>query len=101
MQNLRWKASASFPPLPLAAIASIVCGATGVDTVRLRAGSSLRRVHRISAVLFLVSIVPAGVASFAGDPDSPSPVVYLPLFPLLGLALTGIYQLVDPWISRK
>ena len=78
-----------------------VAAQLGVDTVRLRAGAFLRRVHRISAIFFLVSIPPAGYASFTGDPNSPSPVVYLPLFPLLGLALTGVYQLVEPWISRN
>jgi hypothetical protein len=27
-------------------------------------------------------------------------VVYLPLFPLLGLTLTGTYLLVRPWVRR-
>jgi hypothetical protein len=60
----------------------------------------IRRVHRIFAILFLLSIPPAGYASFTGDPASPSPVVYVPLFPLLILTLTGTYQLVMPWIRQ-
>lgn len=60
----------------------------------------LRRFHRIMAILFLLSIPPAGYFSFTGDPTSPSPVVYIPLFPLLGLTLTGTYMLVRPWVMR-
>ena len=41
-----------------------------------------RRVHRIFAVLFLLTIPPAAYFSFTGDPNSPHPVVYGPLFPL-------------------
>ena len=62
--------------------------------------SAIRRIHRVLAILFLLSIAPAAYYSFTGDPDSPSPVVYVPLFPLLGLTLTGTYQLVMPWIHR-
>jgi hypothetical protein len=62
----------------------------------------VRRVHRLSAVFFLLSIPPAGYASFTGtDPSNPSPLVYIPLFPLLFLALTGIYQLVLPWVRGR
>jgi hypothetical protein len=32
-----------------------------------------RRVHRILAVLFLLTIPPAAYFSFTGDPDSPHP----------------------------
>lgn len=60
----------------------------------------LRRTHRVVAILFLLSIPPAAYASFTGDPASPSPVVYVPLFPLLFLTLTGTYMLVRPWIQR-
>jgi hypothetical protein len=59
----------------------------------------IRRVHRVSAVLFLVAIPPAGFASATGD--EASPLVYIPLIPLLGLTLTGIYQLVMPWVRRR
>jgi|GEM_PF-3302549 len=62
------------------------------------ADAILRKIHRISAIVFLLSIPPAGYFSFTGDPLSPSPVVYVPLFPLLALTLTGTYQLVAPWI---
>ncbi len=58
----------------------------------------ITRVHRVSAVLFLISTVPAGIASARGG--DPSPVVYIPLVFLLGLTLTGTYQLVMPWIRR-
>jgi hypothetical protein len=66
----------------------------------MAAEAFLRRAHRVIAVLFLVSIPPAAYFSFTGDPASPSPVVYLPLFPLLGLTLTGTYLLVRPWVRR-
>ncbi len=58
----------------------------------------LRRFHRVVAVLFLVSIVPAGFASSRGG--QPAFAVYLPLFPLLGLTVTGSYLLVRPWVQR-
>lgn len=63
----------------------------------MTADALLRRIHRVIAVLFLVSIPPAAFASFRGD--ATSPLVYLPLFPLLGLTLTGSYLLVRPWIQ--
>jgi hypothetical protein len=59
------------------------------------------KVHRWCAGLFLLSVVPAAYASFTGDPDSPSPLVYLPLPFLLVLTLTGTYQLVIPWIRKR
>lgn len=62
--------------------------------------SVLRKTHRILAILFLLSIPPAAYFSFTGDPTSPSPVVYIPLFPLFGLTFTGTYMLVRPWILR-
>ena len=49
----------------------------------------LRRTHRVIAVLFLVTIPPAAYFSFTATGDEVSPVVYFPLIPLLGLALTG------------
>ncbi|WP_247004858.1 hypothetical protein [Halosolutus gelatinilyticus] len=60
----------------------------------------LRRTHRVIAVLFLVTIPPAGFFSFSATGSEVSPVVYLPLFPLLGLILTGTYLLVKPWARR-
>ncbi len=66
----------------------------------MTADGFLRRFHRIMAILFLLSIPPAGYFSFTGDPAAPSPVVYIPLFPLLGLTLTGTYMLVRPWVLR-
>lgn len=58
----------------------------------------MRKVHRIIAGLFLLTIPPAAYASFTGDPASPSPLVYLPLFPLFILIITGTYMLVRPWV---
>jgi hypothetical protein len=58
-----------------------------------------RRVHRILAVLFLLTIPPAAYFSFTGDPDSPHPVVYVPLFPLALMVITGTWMLVRPWIK--
>jgi hypothetical protein len=60
----------------------------------------LRRTHRVIAVLFLVTIPPAAYFSFTATGDEVSPVVYFPLVPLLGLALTGSYLLVKPWVQR-
>ena len=60
----------------------------------------LRRTHRVIAVLFLVSVPPAAYFSFNATGDDVSPVVYFPLVPLLGLALTGSYLLVQPWVQR-
>lgn len=58
-----------------------------------------RRVHRIMAVLFLLAIPPATYFSFTGDPASPHPAVYLPLFPLAFMTITGTWMLVRPWIK--
>ena len=63
--------------------------------------SVVRRTHRIVAGLFLLTIVPAAYFSFTGDPNSPHPVVYAPLLPLLLLTVTGSYQLVLPWTRRR
>lgn len=65
------------------------------------ADAFIRRLHRIVALLFLLSIPPAAYSSFTGDPTAPSPFVYLPLVPLLILTLTGTYQLVAPWVRRR
>ena len=59
----------------------------------------LRRVHRVIAALFLITIPPAGYFSLAATGDEVSPVVYFPLLPLLGLTLTGSYLLVRPWVQ--
>jgi hypothetical protein len=59
----------------------------------------LRRIHRLIAALFLLTIPPAAYFSFTGDPSAPSPVVYLPLIPLFGLTITGSYLLVKPWVN--
>jgi hypothetical protein len=61
----------------------------------------LRRIHRWIALFFLLSIPPAAYASFTGDPQAPSPLVYVPLFPLFGLILTGTYLLVKTWIQGR
>ena len=60
-----------------------------------------RRVHRIMAVLFLLTIPPATYFSFTGDPASPHPVVYFPLFPLALMSITGTWMLVRPWIKSR
>lgn len=61
---------------------------------------ALRRSHRVVAVLFLLSIPPAGYVSLTTTGSEVSPVVYLPLFPLLVLTLTGSYLLGEPWVRR-
>ena len=58
----------------------------------------MRKIHRVIAALFLLTLPPAAYASFTGNPESPSPLVYLPLFPLFVLIITGTYMLVRPWI---
>jgi hypothetical protein len=63
-----------------------------------KADRIITKVHRVCAGLFLLSILPAGYASFQGDAESP--LVYLPLPFLFVLILTGTYQLVTPWIRR-
>ena len=57
-----------------------------------------RRVHRILAVLFLLTIPPAAYFSFTGDPDSPHPVFSVPLLRAL-MVITGTWMLVRPWIQ--
>jgi hypothetical protein len=67
----------------------------------MAAEAFLRRTHRVIAALFLLTIPPAAYFSIDGaDPAHPSPFVYLPLFPLFLLTLTGTYLLVRPWILR-
>jgi heme A synthase len=63
--------------------------------------SVVRRTHRVVAGIFLITIVPAAYFSFTGDPNSPHPLVYAPLLPLLLLIVTGSYQLVLPWTRRR
>jgi peptidoglycan/LPS O-acetylase OafA/YrhL len=58
-----------------------------------------RRVHRILAVVFLLTIPPAAYYSFNGDPAAPHPLVYAPLFPLFVMIITGTWLLVRPWIK--
>lgn len=67
----------------------------------MSAESVIRRTHRVVAGLFLLTIVPAAYFSFTGDPNSPHPVVYAPLLPLLLLTVTGSYQLAAPWTRRR
>ena len=67
----------------------------------MSAESVIRRTHRVVAGLFLITFVPAAYFSFTGDPNSPHPLVYAPLLPLLLLTLTGTYQLVRPWVRRR
>jgi len=66
---------------------------------RGKADRIITKVHRVGAGLFLLSMIPAGYASFKGD--IASPLVYLPLPFLFALILTGAYQLVMPWIRRR
>lgn len=59
----------------------------------------ITKVHRVVAGLFLLSILPAMYASLIlKDPESP--LVYLPLPFLFALTLTGLYQLVAPWVRK-
>ena len=65
------------------------------------AAAIITKIHRVCAGLLLLSMVPAGYASFTGDPAHPSPLVYLPLLFLFPLIITGTYQLVAPWIRKR
>lgn len=67
----------------------------------MSAESVIRKTHRVVAGLFLITVVPAAYLSFTGNPDSPHPLVYAPLLPLLLLTVTGTYQLVLPWTRRR
>ncbi len=67
----------------------------------MSAESVIRKTHRIVAGLFLITFVPAAYFSVTSDPNSPHPLVYAPLLPLLLLTLTGTYQLVRPWTRRR
>ena len=67
----------------------------------MSAESVIRKTHRAVAGLFLITIVPAAYLSFTGNPESPHPLVYAPLLPLLLLTVTGTYQLVLPWTRRR
>ena len=58
----------------------------------------INKVHRVSAGLLLLTMVPAGYVSFQGNAESAW--VYLPLAPLFALILTGTYQLVLPWVRK-
>lgn len=64
----------------------------------MAADAVLRRAHRLVAVLFLLTIPPAAVASGRGG--DPTVWVYLPLAPLFVLVLSGVYLLVRPWVLR-
>lgn len=63
-----------------------------------KADRIITKAHRVSAGLFLLAMIPAGYTSFKRD--TASLLVYLPLPFLFALILTGIYQLVVPWIRR-
>lgn len=65
-----------------------------------KADRVITKVHRVCAALFLLTLLPAGYASFQGDAQTPSPLVYLPLPFLFVLIATGTYQLVTPWVRR-
>ncbi len=67
----------------------------------MSAESVIRKTHRVVAGLFLITFVPAAYLSATGDPNSPHPLVYGPLLPLLLLTVTGTYQLVKPWTRRR
>jgi hypothetical protein len=58
----------------------------------------ITKIHRICAGLLLLSMIPAAYVSFQGDKTSF--FVYLPLFFLFPLIITGTYQLVLPWIRK-
>ncbi len=58
----------------------------------------LRKGHRIGAGLFLISMIPAGIASAQGNIESPW--IYTPLPFLFALTLSGTYMLVAPWIRK-
>ena len=60
-----------------------------------------RRVHRVMAVFFLLSIPSAAYFSVTGDPLAPHPLVYVPLLPLAVMAVTGAWMLVRPWIKSR
>lgn len=58
----------------------------------------LRKGHRIGAGLFLLAMIPAGIASAQGNIESPW--IYAPLPFLFALTLSGTYMLVSPWVRK-
>jgi uncharacterized membrane protein YadS len=67
----------------------------------MKAHAVLVKLHRIAAALFLLAIPFAAYASFTAEEGAePSFLVYLPIFPMLFLTITGTYQLVRPWVLK-
>lgn len=64
----------------------------------MRFHAAVIRVHRVAAILFLLATPLAAWASFRGG--EPAAFVYLPLPFMAVLVLTGIYQLVLPWVRK-
>lgn len=62
---------------------------------------AFRRVHRVLAVLFLLTLPVVIWASATGDPKDPSPLVYLSVPPMLVLTVTGTWLLVRPWLAKR
>ena len=60
---------------------------------------SIRQIHRWLAVFFTVAVIVTFIA--LGQENPAAWVSYLPLLPLACLQLTGLYMLVQPWLSRR
>jgi hypothetical protein len=61
--------------------------------------TSLRQIHRWTAIVFTVSIVVTVIALV-----QPAPVIwvsYVPLFPLAVMLLTGLYLFAQPYAARR
>lgn len=63
-----------------------------------KADRVITKVHRVCAGFLLLTMLPAGYASFQGG--KPVILVYLPLLFLFPLILTGTWQLVAPWVRK-
>ncbi|HUR68493.1 MAG TPA: hypothetical protein VM370_04545 [Candidatus Thermoplasmatota archaeon] len=65
----------------------------------MSADAFLRKVHRVLAIVFLLSLPPATWASIWGG-GKPAFFVYAPIPLILLLAVSGTYMLVRPWILK-
>lgn len=60
----------------------------------------IRKTHRWLSVFFTLTVIANFVALGVGQGEAPGWVVYLPLFPLGLLWLSGTYLFVLPYVAK-
>lgn len=65
----------------------------------MRFSKWIRQIHRWLSIAFTVTVI-ANIIAFAQGGTPPSWLVYLPLFPLLLLWLSGLYMFVLPYAGK-